>query len=171
MPVIRGPSSVTALSPDRRSALLEQLRNEIASGGTAGGPVIFEIPLEQSDKMDVLVVWPAFEALRSEDCTTLIMDAFADKADKIAQALGVTYQEALDQQLLPYAVQPMSRSGEADPAKLREAMVNEGGIGLPGGKVDLRFPTAAMAKEAHHRLCERLPNGYWSIVYEVARIP
>ena len=43
-------------------------------------------------------------------------------------------------------------------------MLAEGGIEGAAGKVELRFPTMAMAQAAHQRLCDKLPRGYWSIV-------
>ena len=56
----------------------------------------------------------------------------------------------------------MIREGEFDPSKVRNAMLEEGGIALPSEKVDLRFPTMSMAETAHRHLCEKLPRGYWS---------
>jgi hypothetical protein len=42
---------------------------------------------------------------------------------------------------------------------------------LSNGKVELRFPTMAMAEEAHQRLSERLPGGYWSILETIGQVP
>ena len=89
---------------------------------------------------------------------------YGSRRGGVAQALGVTYAEAMEQQLLPYAVVPMVRRGEFDPATVRQAMLDEGGVSLPGDKVDLRFPSMSMAEAAHRRLCQKLPQGYWSIV-------
>jgi hypothetical protein len=171
MPVIRGQSRATALTADHRNALLERLKSELAGKATPDGPLIFEIPLEYSDSIDILVVWQAFEGIRSEDRSGLILEAYNEQQGRIAQALGVTYEEAMEQQLLPYAVVPMVRPGDGDPAELREAMLAEGGIRRPGERVDLRFPTMAMAQAAQQRLCERLPGGYWSISQTIASVP
>ena len=54
MPVIRGTSHRSDLTPQHRKELLDRLAKELSGPGTPGGPVIFEIPLEQSDKIDVL---------------------------------------------------------------------------------------------------------------------
>jgi hypothetical protein len=170
MPLIRGQATLRTLTADRRKDLLGLLAKERSGGSDPNGPVIFEIPLEQSDRIDVLVVWDAFEGLRSEDRTGLILEVYKDEQARIAQALGVTYQEAVEQYLLPYAVIPMTRRGEVDPAELRKAMLAEGAIRLPGDKADLRFPTMAMAEAAHQRLCERLPRGYWSIAQTASPI-
>jgi hypothetical protein len=171
MPVIRGRSTANILTPDRREQLREQLAGELSGQRMPDGPLIFEIPLEQSDKMDVIVVWNEFEGVRVEDRERVILDAYRDRRDQIAMAMGVTYHEAIDQQVLPYAVIPMTRHGEVDPTELRRAMLEEGGIALDGGKVALRFPTLAMAEDAHQHLVDLLPGGYWSILERVGPIP
>ena len=163
MPVIRGDVARTAVSPERRNSLLQVLSGELSGEGRPGGPVIFEIPLDESGRIDVLVVWQEFQGLRSEDRSSLIEDAYGSRQGNIAQALGVTFQEAIEQHLLPYAVVPMVRQGEVDAAELRAVMLAEGGFPEPQNKVNLRFPTMAMAETVHRRLCDKLPRGYWSI--------
>ncbi len=168
MPVILGKPRTTILTEQRRRRLLDQLTREIG-GASTPGLLIFQIPLEGSDLMDVLVVWEHWQGIRSEDRTNLILAAYQDRKETIAQALGITYQEALEQHLLPYAVMPMTRPGDKVVlATLHEAMLAEGGITLPGDRIDLRFPTLAMAEDAHRKLTERLPSGYWSIVQSAA---
>ena len=103
MPVIRGRSTTTAVTPERRAQLRERLANEISGQGTPDGPLIFEIPLEQSAKVNVIVVWDEFEGVPVEDRDRVILDAYRDRRDQIAMAMGVTYQEAIDQQVLPYS--------------------------------------------------------------------
>jgi len=110
MPVVRGVPSVNVLDPDRRRSLVESLRNEVSGGATPGGPVVYEIPLDQTDKIDVLVVWGEWAGIGSEDRTNVILESYGDQDKRIAQALGVTYEEAVDQQLLPYSVVPMTAS-------------------------------------------------------------
>jgi hypothetical protein len=164
MPVIRLTPTAPAFRREQRQALLDQLSSELAGQATEKGPVVFEIPLDQTNRMDVLVVWEAWNGVPSEVRSGVILEAYKDKKDAISQALGVTYHEANDQNLLPYAVLPMSRRGEVDPETLHAAMLKQGGFALDGGKVDLRFPTRTMAQEAHRRLCDELPKGYWSMV-------
>jgi hypothetical protein len=158
------------LAPERRQALLEQLSSELTENTKPNGPVVFEIPVGPGERIDVLVVWAEWEGLRSEDRTDLILEAYNGQRDRIAQALGVTYEEAKEQQLLPYAVLPMIRRGEPD-QDVRKAMLEEGGIALPGERVELRFPTMSMAEAAHRNLCNKLPRGYWSIAQTAAPIP
>lgn len=164
MPVIRATLSANVFRAEQKQALVEQLAKELEGETTPKGPLIFEIPLEQMDKMDVLVVWEAWKDIPSEIRSDIILKAYKDKKDKISQAFGVTYQEAIEQHLLPYAVVPMARAGEVDPALMKAAMLKYGGMLLEGDKVDLRFPTLMMAEEAHRKLCDELPKGYWSIV-------
>jgi hypothetical protein len=169
MPVIRGSTKIKPLTPQRRAALVARLTAE-RQQPTQDGPVLFEIPLEQSDRFDVMVVWQEWESVTSEDRSAIIREVYQGDQN-VAQALGVTYQEAMEQQLLPYAVVPMARPDEIDPEKVREAMIQEGGIHLERDRVDLRFPTMAMAEASHQRLVQRLPRGYWSIVQTVGTIP
>lgn len=111
----------------------------------------------------MVVVWDAFESLASEDRSSIITDAYGDEQAKISLALGVIYEEALEQHVLPYAIVPMTRAGETDPDDVRRAMLDEGAFATRRGGVDLRFPTMAMAEEARRRLSGRLPMAHWSI--------
>jgi len=170
MPVIRLPVTAKVINGEQRQALINQLVKELQGESTARGPVIFEIPLEQTDRIDVLVVWEAWKDIPSEIRSEIILGAYQEKKDKISQALGVTHREAIDQHVLPYAVQPQARYGEVDPKELQDAMLKAGAISLDGDKVELRFPTLAMAEDAHRKLCDRLPKGYWSIVQSASPI-
>jgi hypothetical protein len=171
MPVIRGISKSASLTSERRKVLRDELIDELTGKSSTDGPLIFEIPLEQSDKIDVIVVWNAFDGVRAEDSTGLILDAYSDRKVEISLAMGVTYHEAVAQHLLPYTVVPMMKRGQVEPAALNKAMMEEGGVALSNGKVELRFPTMAMAEEAHQRLSERLPEGYWSILETIGQVP
>jgi hypothetical protein len=130
---------------------------------TTGGPCIFEIPLAGSDRIDVMVVWDKFDRIRSEDRTNLILEAYGGQTENIAQALGVTMREALQQNLLPYQITPLARQGDVNKADLEVAMLAEGGMRGPNGIVELRLPDVAIAEEALRRLNEKVPKGYWSI--------
>ena len=83
-PVIRGRHGEKKLTEDQRHSLVSLLNNERNGHLTPGGPVIFEIPLEQSDKLDVMVVSDAWRGIRSEDRTKLIQQAYGDQADSLA---------------------------------------------------------------------------------------
>ncbi len=166
MPVIRGKSSETKLSDDRRKALRDRLVAEREGSAAAGGPVIFEMPLDQPEKLDVMVVWDEWEGVRSEERTRLIQEAYTDRSDDLALALGVTYKEALEQGVLPFRVRlklgPQSKFNEE---KLRTACLSVGGFAGPEGTVELRFPTQTIADEAVKQLKKRLAGSQWVVSY------
>ncbi len=170
MPVIRGQTHARVVSAADRQKVAEQLANELGGEQTPNGPVIFEIPLEQNDKIDVLVVWDAWRPFNSTDRSQMILKAYEGKKLQIAQALGVTYEEAIEQQVLPYSVSPLIRHGEIDDEVVKKAMLAEGGFALENGKVDLRFPTIFLAEQAHRKLADALPKGYWSVVQTVGYV-
>ena len=170
MPVIRGEAQVSVITAAQRQKIAEQLAKELKGERTQDGPVIFEIPFEQQDRIDVLAVWDAWKPFGSTDRSNMILEAYKGSNHQIAQALGVTYQEAIEQQVLPYAVLPMIRRGELNEEKVKTAMLDEGGFALENGTVDLRFPTMPLAERAHKRLVDILPKGYWSIVQTVGQI-
>ena len=165
MPVIRGEIKVRPLTTRQRKTLLKQLVKELAGEPTTEGPIIFEIPLEQSDRRDVLVVWDAMGDLRSEDRTDLILEAYKPRADKIAQAVGVTRREAIEHGWLPYQVKPASigPSLAGNLQELKKAMLDQGGFVLDGDNVVLRLPSFAMAEYAAQRLMSRVPEQQWYI--------
>lgn len=166
MPVIRGRSTEKKLPDDRRKSLLEQLVAEREGKPTPGGPVIFEIPLDEPEKLDVMVVWDQWEGVRSEDRTQLIKAAYQDKADLLALALGVTYQEAIEQGVLPFRVRlkfgPQPKFTEK---QVRTAYLSVGGFAGPEGIVELRFPTQSTAEEAVKQLQKRLSGSQWVVSY------
>jgi len=170
MPVIRGQAQVSVVTAEQRQKAAEQLGKELAGEQTPGGPVIFEIPFEEQDRIDVLVVWDAWGPFTPTDRSNMILEAYRSTKIEVAQALGVTYNEAIEQQVLPYAVVPMIRRGEISETDVKKAMLAEGGFALENDKVDLRFPTMSLAEQAHKRLADALPKGYWSIVQTVGYI-
>ncbi len=164
------------VSKDRRESLLKTLKTERQHPSPSGEPMIFEIPVEELDRIEVLVVWQDWEGVPSAERTNVILEAYEDQREKLAQAVGVTYEEAMQQQLLPYSIESvldrpkllsLMRLGPKEQQKLREdihnAMLQEGGIRRVGDKVELRFPAKKMAEKAHARLFERFRDGYWSI--------
>lgn len=181
MPVIRGRFTTRALTPEQRAHLREQLLDEFSGRGTPDGPLIFEIPLEQSDRFEVIVIWNEFEGVRAEDRELVILEAYDELAKRPSMALGVTAREADEQNLLPYMVfsgtEALAAMGEpvsvapADLAEWHAAMIDEGGIVRDNRKVDLRFPTRAMAEDAQARLAERLPRARWSVSTKLDSIP
>jgi len=166
MPVIRGRLKEKELTDEQKDSLLSRLADERQGRSTQGGPVIFEIPLEQSDKLDVMVVWDAWQGVRSEDRTKLIQEAYREQQDNLALALGVTYEEAIEQGLLPFRVrmkfgsQPRFREEE-----IRSAYLSVGGFVRPEDIIELRYPSRTVAEETVRQLEERLPGTEWVVSY------
>src|SRR5208337_843240 len=166
MPVIRGRSSEKKLTDEQRGLLLSRLADERQGLSTQGGPVIFEIPLEQSDKLDVMVVWDAWQGVRSEDRTRLIQEAYREQQDSLALALGVTYEEAIEQGLLPFRVRPRTRQQvDFREEDLRSASLSVGGFERPDNVIELRYPSRTVAEETIRRLEELLPGTEWAVSY------
>ncbi len=172
------------VSDARRKSLLESLKMERQHPSPSGEPMIFEIPVEEPDRIEALVVWQEWEDVPSVERTNVILEAYEDQRDRLAQAVGVTYEEAMQQQLLPYSVvsaldRPkllrLMRPGLEEQRKYREeihnAMLQEGGIRRVGDKVELRFPTNEMAEQARMRLVERFRDGYWSVAHSSTFAP
>ncbi len=126
---------------------------------------MFEIPLAQPDQFDVMIVWNEWEGVRSEDRTQLIKEAYKDKADDLALALGVTYNEAIEQGVLPFRVRlrfgPQPKFTEEE---VRTAVLSVGGFPRPDG-IELRFPTRTTAEEAVQQLNQLLPGMDWVVAY------
>jgi hypothetical protein len=177
MPVIRIDTEATRkpLPRERRDSLLARLKDEWSGKSVADGPVVFEIPLAPNS-IDVLVVWNEWAGVCSEDRANLIEEAYGDGHPYISQALGVTYEEAMQQDLLPYAVVSFFEDAKArilafradEGKKLADIVAakrENGGIVLPDGKVDLRLPNRAMADNAVRKLVanEKYGDLRWSV--------
>jgi quinol monooxygenase YgiN len=103
MPVIRFTPTATVFRREERDAMIAQLAKELAGETTEQGPVVFEIPLEGTEKFDALVVWEKWKDISSPIRSEIILAAYKEKKELVAQPLGVTYKEAVDQNLLPYS--------------------------------------------------------------------
>lgn len=183
MPVIKmsDVGTTTTLPPDVRESLLVKLKSEFQQS-TEGGPVIFEIPLG-TDCFDVLVVWREWAKVPSaDDRTRLILDAYGENQEKVAQAMGVTFEEAMEQQLLRHVVVSQLENhkfawlacdkDEERVEKLLDAIRDEkranGGFVLAKDRVELRFPARSLADSICRKLSAE-PTGhnlYWSVVSE-----
>jgi len=164
MPVIRGRPKETKIADDQRNDLLRRLFDERKGQSTTGGPSIFEIPLDQSDMLDVMVVWNDWHGVRSEDRTELIKEAYRDHQEELALALGVTYEEAIEQGVLPYRVrQRFGPQPKFDNEQVRSAYLSVGGVERPDGEISLRYPTMSTAQTAVAKLQQLLPGTEWLI--------
>ncbi len=162
MPLIHG--EVARLPNEVRSQLVDDLRR-VVEDPSRPGPVIFEIPFA-GPRYDVMVVWERWKGAQPDERAEIISEAYAGRAVAIAQAMGLTYEEATKDHLLPYQIEPHASEGEADPTELRNAMLEEGAISRSEKTVELGFPTSAMARAAHERLRKKVPSGSWKYVVE-----
>jgi hypothetical protein len=172
MPVIRLSTPRQPTEPGIRPDLVEILQAELSGKSSEPGLLVFEIPLRGTDHIDVMVVWDKWGEwqIPSDERTEIIRNAFAERSERILQALGVTTSEVREQNLLPYAVVPLARPGEIEWSILRQAMLRHGGLIAPGEKVELRLPTWDLAEEVHRKLVDEVPKGYWSIVTTPDRV-
>jgi hypothetical protein len=138
--------------------------------------MIFEIPVEEPGKIEVVVIWQEWGDVTSTDRTNVILEAYDDQRDNLVQAVGATYEEAIRQDLLPYRIVSvldrlkfltLMRLTPEQQNELRKAiegaMLQEVGAREVGGHIDLRFPTREMAEQAQLRLFERFRDGYWAV--------
>ncbi len=159
MPVIRDQPSEQRLTGEKKERIVKGLTAELEGSPTSGGPVIFEMPIPGSDKIDVMVIWEEWEGVATTDRATLVKEAYKANADKLSLALGLTSQEALDEGVLPFRVRKrFSSQPKFSEEAIREAYLFAGAIVLPDGSLTLRFPTQAIAKAACQRLTEKLPG-------------
>jgi hypothetical protein len=162
MPVIRGQPNKIAVEPEARARLLEKLKKELQGESTSNGPIIFEIPFNEMDRFDVLIVWDEWGKLRSEDRTNLILDAYGERQFQIVQALGLTMDQAIEEGRLPYRLE-CNNPGTSSVSEIHEAMIALGGFSFNDKKVELRVPSFGIAQEIQRKLGSRLPGSQWGI--------
>jgi hypothetical protein len=160
MPVIRPSGRWDAKVP--RETLVEQLTKELLGEAQAQGPVIFEVPIRDTDTFHVIVVWEEWAGVSPEDRSSIILEAYANRDEarvdddpmspRITLVIGATAEEAIELDLLPYSLTPDVHRKHAAYDEIKQAMLQEGAIRLPTGHVELRFPTLQMAKEARDQL-------------------
>jgi hypothetical protein len=162
-----------------RDQLVDQLADELQVVGERGEPLIFENPVQATDKFFVIVVWSAWVSIPWSQRTGIILDAYRrveathpdapPRARQITMASGLTWEEADLQAFFPFSVTPNVLSNEITPGEVRKAMLEEGGVETPTG-VKLRFKMRESAEKAYARLQQELPNARWSLNQIVARI-
>jgi hypothetical protein len=166
MPVIRSQPGSQGLPETKRALLLNSLVAELEGNAPPGGPVIFEMPIPQSDKIDVMVIWQDWQDIRPDDRAALIKDAYREKIDRLSLILGLTLQEAIDEGVLPYRVRMrFQQQPKFADEVLRDALLSAGASRGPEGDLVLRFPTPEIAEAARQRLSEKLPGGEWVVSY------
>ncbi|MGA2703914.1 MAG: hypothetical protein ABSH35_22800 [Isosphaeraceae bacterium] len=147
------------------------------------GPVIFELPTDQANQVDVIVVWEAWKSLPLEARSQVVRDAYQRFARVLESSLHqidpnkprdllvptpasvtcATWDDLTTLDLLPYKIQPTAGEDAFDPEDARLLMTEVGAIWTPFG-VQLRFPNKEMATDVYARLMTEMPEARWSII-------
>lgn len=182
MPVIR-PAGRKQPVATVREHLADLLVKELMGERSRMGPVIFELPTDRANQVDVIVLWEAWKSLPSEIRSDIVRDAYRRFATVIESSIHridstklqeplapapasvtcATWEDLTTLDLLPYRIQPNAGEDEVDPEDVRLLMMEAGAIWTPLGP-QLRFPNQEMAAEAYSRLIEEMPEARWSIV-------
>ncbi len=181
MPVIR-PAGRKQPIATVREHLTDLLVKELMGERSRMGPVIFELPTEQANRVDVIVVWEAWKSLPSESRIEVVRDAYGRFATALessihqidpnkprdvlvpspASVICATWEDVATLNLLPYKIQPTAIGDAVDQEDMRLLMIENGAIWTPFG-VQLRFPNEEMAADVHARLMEEMPEARWSV--------
>jgi hypothetical protein len=158
----------SAVDPQVRERLVNILANELRGQASAQGPAVFEEEVTGTDTFHVLVLWEQWQDIPTEERGAMILDAYersaAEVAPRITVTLGVTLDEALAMNLLPYQVSPMRKSSHpVSYAELEAAMRAEGAVQTPAG-LRMYFPSRKAAEDAYQRLSARIAGPYWAIL-------
>ena len=171
MPVIRTRSR---FSPEVRGELVSTLAAELARNDASGNgePLVFEDPLDPTEQLFVVVVWSRWADVPWAERSRIIVEAYecldrehpdaSPRTPTIGVTNGLTWDEADANAYFKFSIQPMARSGEADPGAIRAAMVEEGGFMTDYG-VGLRFMLRSESEAVYQRLLHKLPEAQWGL--------
>jgi hypothetical protein len=182
MPVIRPAGRAEPIATVREH-LADLLVKELMGERSRMGPVIFELPTDEANRVDVIVVWEAWQSLPVEARIEVVRAAY-DRFEKVlessvhtidpgkpreplaptpASVICASWEDLTTFDLLPYKIQPGAGGSEVDLEDVRLLMIEVGAIWTPFG-VQLRFPNKEMATSVYTRLMEEMPEARWSIV-------
>ena len=182
MPVIR-PAGRKQPIATVRDHLTDLLVKELMGERSRMGPVIFELPTDQANQVDVIVVWEAWKSLPPEARSEVVRDAYHRFARVLESSIHqidpnkprdllvptpasvtcATWDDLTTLDLLPYKIQPTAGEDAVDLEDVRLLMIEAGAIWTPFG-VQLRFPNEEMATDVYARLMAEMPEARWSIV-------
>jgi len=158
-----------------RAELVDTLAAELKNTQTIPSrqPLILEQELRQTKSIHVLVFWDRWGAIPREQRGSIIMDAYEkvepDVINRILVAMGLTFEEAIEMNFLPYQIQTtISKEDPINPDDLKRALIEEGAVQTTRG-LQLRLPTEPMAHAAYERLAKKFPGPYFAIAKTVAR--
>lgn len=169
---------IQAASPQDRLApygdLVQELANELTKGSSKGEPLIIERPVGTKGAVHVFVVWRKWPRVPNADRGAVILAAYKQAIPKmvsrIAVTMGVTFEVAMEMNLLPFAVQPRKDMhallGKHD---FHQHMLAEGAFFSQHNEIELRFPTEEMAESARKRIAKRTNtlSSDWAVVRSV----
>jgi hypothetical protein len=175
------------LSPSERAAgddLVDPIVKALSGESQSDEPVIFEVPMGETDYLQVIVVWERWADLSADVRSRIVTEAYQRlgaehpdevTVDRLSMILAVTPSQAIDLGLLPYSVHP-TNVHPSEPRYSNDILPllrREGAIDTDSGP-ELRLPTQAMAREARDRLREATlgfePDVRWQIGEQVGRI-
>ena len=146
------------------------------------GPVIFEVTIENTDFVQVIVVWDGWSDLSADARTQIVSEAYRQQEgqvtdgvnlDRISTIIPVTVSQALEMGVLPYHVQCSVHRSADNYEEVRQLMKSQGAIETETG-TELRLPTIQMAREARDRLQDAtrnmVPEVMWQISQQMDRI-
>jgi hypothetical protein len=178
MPVVRSPRTEFGVERER---LIDQLAQELSKDPVdepRGDPLIFENPIQPTDRLFVIVIWSEWNRVAWGERSGIILEAYRrhdaahpdqpPKAPRVTTSVGMTWDEAENNAFFPFAIRPCIRPGEVDPDVVREAMIEVGAIPTPQG-VKFLFLSRAEADRAFDRLQQKLPDAHWALVQIVPR--
>jgi len=152
------------------SSFVQRLYAALSAGASKGQPLVFENRIGTSGALNVTVLWQAWSELGHQARSDIIVEAYRKMGvERLAIALGLTFEEAVSSGLLPYSIVPLVRESDpVSPDSIRAALLQEGAIETSSG-LFLRFADSGRAQESYRRLIQSVPGPYWSIVQELPR--
>ena len=182
MPVIR-PSGRKGPLASVRDHLADMLVNELMGERVRRGPVIFELPTDRKNQIDVIVMWEEWKSVPVAARNEVVREAYR-RFEKIIEAgthhidpalpreplvptpalvIAGTWEDLTTNDFLPYKIIPSRRAGEDIPEDVYLMMIDAGAVWTPFGH-QLLFPTEEMAVDALARLNKDMPEVGWSLV-------
>jgi len=155
--------------------LIDKLAGLLTKGQGPRNFMLIEHEMQTTKTLQVTVIWDRWDGVNIGDRSVIITSAY-EKANRqhgwhITVAIGLTPQEAIDTDLLPFQIITMCR--KSDPVSLTElerAMTNVGDGVFVKKRGGLRFPTFERAHAALQELTNQFDPKYWSIMQEVSRV-
>lgn len=176
MPVKRRSSG----PPDARrfKDLYETLAQELTAPKDFGVPIVDEETFPRTGLKGVTVIWNKWNGLSDSERTAVILEAYMqafgkEEKDRVAFAVGLTVEDAIEAGNLPFTILPSLRRTDAvTPEKVREVMADLGAV-LEAGDYPavLRFSSREDAEACRRKLSQILPGSddIWTIAQEVQR--